>query len=111
MIRFIDMTNGYWLFPEDKLGPFAFIDTVIDTFVTVAGEQFWDDAEHFEEACTRAHEKGVKEHCAEREAFHARLRGLIHPRFRVVSSTEKEPAHDEEPGELVEGSVGRDEER
>lgn len=49
MIRFCDLREAYWLFPDGHYGPFAFIDTVTDTFVTLAGVQLFDDPEHFEE--------------------------------------------------------------
>jgi hypothetical protein len=48
MIRFVDMRKVYWLPPAPRprprrtRGPFAFIDTIRDTFVDVGGHTVFD---------------------------------------------------------------------
>jgi hypothetical protein len=43
VIRFCDLREAYWLYPEDTKGPIAFIDTVTDTFVSVNGQTLFND--------------------------------------------------------------------
>lgn len=50
MIRFCDLREAYWLEPRGKPGPFAFIDTVTDTFVTIGGITLFSDMAHLRES-------------------------------------------------------------
>lgn len=41
MIRFIDLTEQYWIDSVFKTRVFAFLDTTNDTFLTINGNQTW----------------------------------------------------------------------
>lgn len=58
MIRFCDLRSAYWCMDDDpeappQRGPFAFIDTVTDTFVSIDGVMLFDDVEHVLECAAR----------------------------------------------------------
>jgi hypothetical protein len=79
MIRFVDLTAAYWIDPEPgETGPFAFVDTVTDRFVTIGDDQLWFDRDDFEYAC--ASERGIV--TDERIEFHGRCRALIPAHFQ-----------------------------
>lgn len=73
MIRFIDLSEAYWVDPEENGGPVcAFLDTRIDRFVTANGSHVFfsrDDIDDIEEASVRERCRGhVPEGFWEREA-------------------------------------------
>lgn len=47
MIRLIDMSKDYWLYPE-RPGPFAFLDTVTNRFFEFRENQVWSCREDWE---------------------------------------------------------------
>jgi len=49
MIRFIKLGRQYWGGGDENREHFAYIDTVVDKFVQVNGEHFWDCWEDFVE--------------------------------------------------------------
>ena len=78
MIRFCDLRGAYWCdsplpAPPHK-GPFAFIDTVTDTFVEISGQRLFGDAEDFE-LCVESW--GLTEEMADALAYVKRLRSFI----------------------------------
>ena len=51
MIRLIDISKQYYTTSDAEGSPplFAFVDTIIDKFIEINGQQFWGSVQEFEQ--------------------------------------------------------------